>query len=152
MGASVERTKHAGRAGMSASVLIIEDETIIAEDLWCIVEQLGHRVSGVARTCDEAIALAKRAPPDLILSDIRLADGSSGAEAAGTILEERDVPVIFLTACPHEVPLFLREAAFVITKPYREATVKMTIEQAVSRQCNCPKLRDCICPAIQPPF
>lgn len=134
------------------SVLIIEDETIIAEDLRSIVEQLGLRVSGVARTCAEAIALAKRAPPDLILSDIRLADGSSGAEATGTILEEREVPVIFLTACPHEVPPLLREVAFVIAKPYHEANVKMTIEQAVSRQCDCPKLRDCICPAVQLPF
>jgi CheY-like chemotaxis protein len=141
-------------AGVRAqtSVLLIEDETIIAEDLRCIVEQLGLRVSGVARTCAEAIALAKRAPPDLILSDIRLADGSSGAEATEAILEDRDVPVIFLTACPHEVPPLLREAAFVITKPYREATVRMTIERAVSRQCDCPKLRECICPTTQPPF
>jgi len=135
-----------------ANVLIIEDELIIAADLACIAEQLGLCVSGVAKTRAEAIALAKVAPIDLILSDISLADGSSGIRAVEEILEEQRVAVIFITACPQLLPPSFREAAFVVNKPYREEAVKMAIEHAVSRQCDCPKLLPCACASPPPPL
>jgi response regulator of citrate/malate metabolism len=135
--------------GTRTNVLIIVDESIIAEDLACIIEQLGLCVIGVAKTSAEAIALAKLAPLSLILSDIRLADGSSGIRVVEEILDARDVAVIFITACPHLVPPALRESAFVANKPYKEAAVKMAIEQAVSRHCDCPKLLPCACASPQ---
>ncbi|MEK4031924.1 response regulator [Methylocystis sp. IM3] len=133
-------------------ILIIEDESIIADDLACIVEQLGLRVSGMAKTSAEAIALAKLAPIGLILSDVRLDDGSSGIRAVEDILEEQEVAVIVITACPQLVPPSFRETAFVVSKPYREAAVMMAIEQAVSRQCDCPKLLPCACGSPRHPF
>lgn len=95
----------AGAYNMStqANVLIIEDESIIAADLAYIVEQLGLCVFGVAKTCAEAIALARLAPVSLILSDVRLADGSSGITAVEAILEEQNAAVIFVTASPQLV-------------------------------------------------
>jgi DNA-binding NtrC family response regulator len=141
----------AGDTGTQANVLIIEDELIIAADLTYIVEELGLHVLGVAKTSAEAVGLAKLAPVSLVLSDMRLADGSLGAWAVEQILQDHDAGVIFITGCPHLVPTSMRESAFVITKPYRETAVKVTIEQALSRQCDCPKLHPCVCPAPQHP-
>ncbi|MBA2635192.1 MAG: response regulator, partial [Sphingomonas sp.] len=59
-------------------VLIIEDEPIIAMDIETIVRDLGHNVTGVAVTRDEAVAQARQHPPGLVLADIQLADDSSG--------------------------------------------------------------------------
>src|ERR1700730_9804713 len=67
-------------------VLIVEDELLIALDLENLVEDLGHRVINVARTHREAIKIARRDRPGLILTDIQLADGSSGLEAANQIV------------------------------------------------------------------
>lgn len=138
--------------GTVGHVLIIEDEAIIAEDLACIVEQLGLRVSGVAQTYAEAIALARRAPLSLILSDVRIADGGSGIQAVEEIREQQDVAVVFITGCPYLVPPSFKESAFVVAKPYKEAAVKLAIGQAVSRHCDCSKLFPCACPFPQPPL
>ncbi len=64
-----------------ARVLIIEDEPIIAMDIETIVRDLGHEVTGVAVTRDEAVALAMEDRPGLVLADIQLADDSSGIDA-----------------------------------------------------------------------
>ena len=63
-----------------------------------ILEGLGHKVLGVARTHSEAIALAKIKRPGIILADIQLADGSSGLDAVNEMLKTFEVPVIFITA------------------------------------------------------
>ena len=113
-------------------VLIIEDEPIIALDLTRLVRELGHNVVGVATTRDEAIDLSRQASPGLILADIRLADGSSGIDAATQILREFDLPVIFITAFPEHLLTGERpEPAFLITKPFREEAVKAIIAQAL---------------------
>src|SRR5207302_5772763 len=85
-------------AEIATDVLIIEDETFIAMELEGLVESLGHRVLGVARTHSEAIALTKSKSPGLILADIQLADGSSGLDAVNELLRSFEVPVIFITA------------------------------------------------------
>ena len=119
-------------AELATDVLIIEDEPIIALDLTRLVRELGHRVTGTAATRDEAVALAKDHQPGLVLADIRLADGSSGMDAAADILALVDVPVIFITAFPeHLLTGQGPEPAFLITKPFREEAVKALIGQAL---------------------
>jgi DNA-directed RNA polymerase specialized sigma24 family protein len=71
-----------------AEVLIIEDEPIIAMDIETIVRDLGHSVTGVAVTRDEAVAQALAHRPGLVLADIQLADDSSGIDAVKDILAE----------------------------------------------------------------
>lgn len=121
------------RDAVSGRILIIEDEAIIALDLQSIVADMGHRVTGVARTHSEAVALFGAERPDMILSDIQLADGSSGIEAVNEILAAAgDVPVTFITAFPERLLTGERpEPAFVITKPYTEAQVRSAISQAM---------------------
>lgn len=114
-------------------VMIIEDEPIIAMQLQAIVEELGHTVTGIARTQAEAVALAGKQTPDLIMSDIQLADKSSGVDAVNEILRDiGDMPVIFITAFPERLLTGERpEPAFLITKPYTEDEVRSSVSQAM---------------------
>ncbi len=115
-----------------ATVLIIEDEPMIAMDLETIVRDLGHEVAGIAVTADEAVALAKSTKPGLVLADIQLADNSSGIDAVRAILSEFPVPVIFITAFPERLLTGERpEPTFLITKPFQRPTVKAAIAQAL---------------------
>lgn len=117
---------------LSAEVLIIEDESIIAMHIKQIVESLGHTVVGVVRTHSEAVAAAKDKKPELVLADISLADGSSGIDAVKDILAEQDVPVIFITAFPERLLTGARpEPTYLITKPFEPETVMATIGQAL---------------------
>lgn len=117
---------------MSTDILIIEDEPLIALDLEDIVTSLGHRVTGVARTHKEALKLAASKKPGLVLSDIQLADGSSGLDAVADILKSFSVPVIFITAFPERLLTGERpEPAFLITKPFIPDMVKGMIAQAL---------------------
>lgn len=127
--------EEAGRelaAEIATGVLIIEDEALIALDLESLVESLGHRVEGVARTRAEAVSLAKLNPPGLILADIKLADGSSGVDAVNEVLGGCGTPVIFVTAYPEQYLIGGRpEPAFVIAKPFEPAAVSALISQAL---------------------
>ena len=116
-----------------ATVMIIEDEKIIALDIASIVEEMGHNVCGVAEREGEALALARRTKPQLILADIQLKDGDSGIVAVQEILKSAEVPVIFITGFP-EYLLTGRtvEPVFVITKPFKAETLKAAIAQALS--------------------
>ncbi len=130
--AAILEAQTAIEAQLATNVLIIEDEPIIALDLESLVKDLGHDVAGVAATRDEAVALAKASSPGLVLADVRLADGSSGIDAATDILSSFDVPVIFITAYPERLLSGERpEPAYLITKPFLAETVKATIGQAL---------------------
>lgn len=115
-----------------ADVLIIEDEPIIAMDIEMIVRDMGHDVSGIAVTRDEAVQMARAHRPGLVLADIQLADNSSGIDAVKDILAEFSVPVIFITAFPERLLTGERpEPTFLITKPFQHSTVKAAIAQAL---------------------
>jgi DNA-directed RNA polymerase specialized sigma24 family protein/CheY-like chemotaxis protein len=119
-------------AELATGVLIIEDEPVIAEDIQALVQDLGHRVIGLATTRDEARRAVTRVKPGLVLADIQLADGSSGIDAARDILADVDVPVIFITAFPERLLTGDRpEPAFLITKPFEPVTLKAAIGQAL---------------------
>ncbi|MPT47649.1 MAG: response regulator [Sphingobium sp.] len=115
-----------------ADVLIIEDEPIIAMDIEMVVRDMGHDVTGIAVTRDEAVQLAQAKRPGLVLADIQLADDSSGIDAVKDILAEFAVPVIFITAFPERLLTGERpEPTFLITKPFQHSTAKAAIAQAL---------------------
>ncbi len=117
---------------IATEVVIIEDEPLIAMELEILVRELGHKVIGIARTKQQAVDLANRHRPGLVLADIRLADGSSGLSAVNEILTSFSVPAIFVTAYPERLLTGARpEPAFLITKPFRPENVKAVISQAL---------------------
>lgn len=117
---------------VATEVMIIEDEPLIAMDIEEMVESLGHRVVGTARTHKEATALFASTNPKLVLADIQLADGSSGIDAVNEILATTPVPVIFITAFPERLLTGERpEPAFLVTKPFNPDMVKALISQAL---------------------
>lgn len=119
-------------AELATSVLIIEDEPVIAADIEALVCELGHTVLDIAATRGEAVAAIERGRPGLVLADIQLADGSSGIDAVRDILGEFNVPVIFITAFPERLLTGERpEPTFLITKPFQPETVKAAIGQAL---------------------
>ena len=119
-------------AELATDVLIIEDEAIIAADIESLVRELGHRVTGTAATHTEAVEAVRQKRPGLVLADIQLADGSSGIDAVKEILQDLDVPVIFITAFPERLLTGERpEPTFLITKPFQPETVKAAISQAL---------------------
>jgi CheY-like chemotaxis protein len=79
-------------------VLIVEDEFFIALDHSDQVEALGHVVVGTAVSAEEAVALAERERPDVVLMDIRLSGPRDGIDAADEILGRFGIRSIFVTA------------------------------------------------------
>lgn len=117
---------------VATDVLVIEDEPLIAMDIEQMVESLGHRVVGTARTHAEATALFQKTGAKMVLADIQLADGSSGIDAVNEILSSTPVPVIFITAFPERLLTGERpEPAFLVTKPFNPDMVKALISQAL---------------------
>ncbi len=129
----LEMAKEDLRAQKPTRILIIEDEPIIALDIRTTVERNGHTVVGIATTHAEAVALAERDPPGLILADIQLQDDSSGIEAVQEILRSCTAPVIFVTAFPERLLTGERpEPTFLITKPFDADTLNVSISQALA--------------------
>lgn len=119
-------------AEVATTILIIEDEPLIAIDLQNIVEALGHRVVGIARTHREAVARAAATKPGLVLADIQLADGSSGIDAVNQILIALSVPVVFVTAFPERLLTGERpEPAYLINKPFNPNMIRAVVSQAL---------------------
>ena len=119
-------------AQVATDVLIIEDEPLIAMDLEAIMEDIGHRVVGVARTHREALEIARGKNIGLILADIQLADGSSGLDAVNDLLGSVEAPVIFITAFPERLLTGERaEPTYLITKPFQPSLVAALSSQAL---------------------
>ncbi|MEQ8480525.1 MAG: response regulator [Hoeflea sp.] len=117
---------------VATDIMIIEDEPLIAMDIEEMVETLGHRVTGIARTHAEALELYRTTHPKMVLADIQLADGSSGIDAVNDILKDEILPVIFITAFPERLLTGEKpEPAFLVTKPFNPDMVKALISQAL---------------------
>jgi len=116
------------------SVLIVEDEAIVAEDLANKVRQLGYAVAGTTMTGEEAVELVRQLRPSLVLMDIRLAGAMDGVAAAKVIHSECNLPVLFLTA-HSDTDTITRarqaEAFGYILKPFSERDLRIQIEMAL---------------------
>jgi CheY-like chemotaxis protein len=111
------------------NILIVEDELLIALDLESIVEDLGHKVIGPARTLDEALQLAGDA--EVALVDVQLADGVTGPAIAERLSSEHGVTVVFVTGNP-EMVRNSRGAIGVVSKPHWPAKVSEALDYAAS--------------------
>ena len=116
------------------SVLIVEDEAVVAADLAGKLRRLGYTIAATAHTGEEAIALAREHRPSLVLMDISLAGPMDGIAAAEVIQRECDVPVIFMTAHADEATVTrARNTAAVgyIMKPFQPHELHIQAELAL---------------------
>jgi CheY-like chemotaxis protein len=122
--------------GVNVSVLIIEDEPMIAMELGQIVGEMGLTVAGTVARQEDAVLAAgtgDSTPLDLVLADIQLQDDGSGIVAAQTILEQFDVPIVFVTGFPERLLTGSGlEPAFVVAKPFEAESLKVTISHALA--------------------
>ena len=117
-----------------ATILIVEDESIVAEDLAGKLQRLGYEVTGSTSEGEAAVALTCRLHPALVLMDISLEGPMDGIEAAEAIRRQFDVPVIYLTA--HSDAATLARAKLTgpfgyILKPFDERELATQIELAL---------------------
>jgi two-component system, cell cycle sensor histidine kinase and response regulator CckA len=116
------------------SILIVEDEGIVAYDLAVNVQQMGFAVVGTTATGEEAIQLARRYRPTLILMDVQLGGAMDGIAAAQQIHNELNLPILFLTANSDlGSDERMRSAGSVgrILKPFDKHDVRIQIEKAL---------------------
>ena len=128
-----------------ATILIVEDEAIVAEDLSQKLGRLGYEVCGITAQGEEAVVLARDRRPNLVLMDVRLQGRMDGVEAAALIRGEGDLPVIFLTAHSDRPTLQrakLTEPFGYILKPFEELELETHIEMALYKHQTGRKLRE----------
>lgn len=119
------------------SVLIVEDEMIIAAKISMHLEQLGYAIAGILPKGEEAILHCRRSVPDLLLLDVQLKGNIDGIETA-TILEKEGIyiPTIYLTANTDpgtfERAKHTRPHAF-LGKPYKKTELHRAISLAVQQ-------------------
>ncbi|BCJ92083.1 hypothetical protein IZ6_28180 [Terrihabitans soli] len=115
------------------SVLVVEDEALIALDLACSIEQLGYKVLGPASNGEDARRIASREAPDLLLMDVSIQGKADGIDTARAITEKTPAKVIFLTAhtdlATRRRAEEMRPAAF-LTKPYTARHIQTILEAA----------------------
>jgi two-component system, response regulator PdtaR len=118
------------------SILIVEDELIIAEDISSKLTRLGYKVLGVAVSADEAIAKIRQNPPDLLLLDIHLQGAIDGIELARLVSDDWDIPFIYLTAHADE-PTYTRaiptRPSAYLLKPFHESELIIALELALQQ-------------------
>ncbi|MBC7883543.1 MAG: response regulator [Anaerolineae bacterium] len=131
--ASFDAAYNPGVAGR-ATIFIVEDESMIAEDLSECLTELGYRVVGITNTGKQAIKQVLALLPDLVLMDINLKGTMNGIEAAIAIRTQLDVPVVFLTAFSDEYLLKqaqLTMAYGYLVKPYKERELRAALQMAL---------------------
>lgn len=127
------------------SILIVEDESIIALDLRQQLEGLGYTVVGIAESAEQAFEMVRRHDPALTLMDIRLKGPVDGIEAAAIFSRKHRVPVVFLTS--HTDEMTVQRAADTaaygyVTKPFRIGELRAAIEIALVKSGMEKRLRE----------
>lgn len=120
---------------MKVSILLIEDELIIAEDMRMMLEGLGYEVAGIAADYTEALELLENQKPDIVLADIMLGGSKDGVDLAKEIRSKYELPLIFATS--HSDKATLERAKEVkpngyLVKPFDEKDLFAAIEVALA--------------------
>ncbi len=115
-------------------ILVVEDEGIVSMHIQNSLKNLGYIISGAASSGEEAIEMAKKSWPDLVLMDIVLKGKMDGIEAAAQIRHKLNIPVIYLTAYGDESTLRrakITEPFGYLLKPFKERELHIAIEIAL---------------------
>lgn len=119
---------------MAKHILVVDDDKLLRRSLSLQLEQAGYRTT-TAASAEDALALIKRDPPDLILLDVGL-PGMDGLEALKHFHQDIDVPVIFVTARRRELDTILGlelGADGYITKPFNPDVLLAHVKAVLRR-------------------
>ena len=128
-----------------ASILVVEDEHIVARDIAARLQRRGYLVVGIASTAQEAIDGTGTHRPDLVLMDIMLKGDVDGIAAADQIRDLYDIPVVYLTAFADDQTLArakVTDAFGYILKPFEERELTITIDMALYKHRMETRLRE----------
>ena len=123
---------------MTARILIIEDEALVALELQFVLEDLGHEVVGVAADSRQAEDIIKTADVDLALVDIHLSDGPTGIELGRHLGQDHRVAVLFMTGNPGMVRNGVAGTIGVLSKPTDERAVRTAVDYALGARAGTP--------------
>ncbi len=123
---------------MTARILIIEDEALVAVELRYVLEDLGHEVVGMASDARTARHLVRETEVDLALVDIHLSDGPTGVELGRELGQDLGVSVLFMTANPGMVRNGVAGTIGVLSKPTDERAVQTAVDYALRRRTGQP--------------
>ena len=118
-------------------ILVVEDEVLIALELECLLDDLGHVTVGIAGSSAEAIAMGRDTAPDVALVDIHLVDGPTGVEVARSLSADPRTTVLFMTANAKRIPRDFAGALGVIAKPYSERVVRNALSYVAQCRAGC---------------
>jgi PAS domain S-box-containing protein len=122
--------------GVSARILVVEDDAIVATDIEQSLEAMGYEVLAVLPDGDDAVSTARDLEPDIVLMDVRLPGRLDGIEAGTAVHEAMDIPVVYLTAYSDPATLERAKAAGswgYLVKPFDNSGLRGAIEVAIHR-------------------
>ena len=131
----VKRDRMGGGLNRSPSILIVEDEALVASYIHEVLEESGFTIAGVASSGPEAMSLASAAPPDLALVDIKLAGPMDGIEVAQLMRSRFNVRSIFLSGvCDPDTMARAKTATPLgfLEKPFKPSQVFNALQRALS--------------------
>lgn len=123
---------------MSARILVIEDEALVAMELRFVLEDLGHEVIGTVADARSARRMVEESDVDLALVDIHLSDGPTGIDLGRELAQDLGVTVLFMTANPGMVRNGVAGAIGVLSKPTDERAVQTAVDYALRRRSGRP--------------
>lgn len=118
------------------TVMIVEDERIVAEAIQLCLERVGVKVVANVATGEDAVRMVESSDPGLVIMDITLAGKMDGFQAAEVIHDRFSKPVIFLTAYSDDETLRRAKQAHAygfLVKPFHDRDILPTVEIAVFR-------------------
>jgi DNA-binding NarL/FixJ family response regulator len=121
------------------SILIVEDEPLIAEDIQGYLEESGFGVVGIANSGAMALEMLSKTKPDALLLDINLGSGPDGIELAGIIRQQYQLPFVFLTSHADKSTLERAKLTFpagYLLKPFDGSDLMTSLEIALFNHFN----------------
>ncbi|TNC46264.1 response regulator [Rubellimicrobium rubrum] len=109
------------------NILICEDHKLIALDLEAMLSAQGHTVEGTVNSACDCLERCAESPPDLVLTNLNLADGPTGLSLVDA-LAEQGIPTVIVSSDAGSVPAG-SPAKAVVTKPVHECELEIAVRQ-----------------------
>lgn len=118
---------------MSARILIVEDEMLVAMNMEAVIEYLGYTPVGIATDTESALSLAAQGP-DVALVDVNLRDGATGPDIGTRLARDHGISVLFVTGNPRQIGDAADDSLGVMTKPVEEEQIEAALAYATNHR------------------